>query len=254
MTGPTPSHPGRREANKDAVRAALREAARELFAQHGYEATTVREIASAAGVTTRTFHRYFDGKEGLLAEESLNWIRSLADSIRDRPGDEPPLRAVMEAMRAVIHGTSGGFGPVHLWLFSNQPRPFAVIRRYSPRPFVGLERAIADALRARDAGEPTGDEVGAWPPSDDLESAVLARVAVAALRSAVIHARNLDQSDDDEGDEELARRLDQTLVQTFAIVGRHTAELAESDPPRPQPGRTATRGGPRPARPRRDAR
>src|SRR5690242_16988013 len=51
---------GRREAGKQARRAALTAAAHRLFAEHGYEATTVRDIAAAAGLTERTFYRYFD--------------------------------------------------------------------------------------------------------------------------------------------------------------------------------------------------
>ena len=59
---------GRRETKKLAVRAAVERAARQLFAEHGYEATSVRQIADAAGVAERTFYRYFDGKEGLIAD------------------------------------------------------------------------------------------------------------------------------------------------------------------------------------------
>jgi AcrR family transcriptional regulator len=219
MTAAEPSPPGRRAANKDAVRAALRDAARELFAQNGYEATTVRQIAAAAKVTDRTFYRYFDGKEGLLAEESLAWIQSLNQTIRDRPPDEPPLYAVMQAIRDVIRSPRDGFGPVHLWLFSNQPRPFAAIRRFSPRPFVRLEQAITDALAARSGLKRPGNP----PPDAEFESAVLARVAVAALRSAVIRSRSLNQA----GDAHLAEQLDATLLQTLAILGTHAPELQD---------------------------
>jgi AcrR family transcriptional regulator len=204
----------------------LRDAARGLFAERGYEATTVREIARAANVTERTFYRYFDGKEGLLAEESLAWVQSLDDAIRDRPGDEPPLAAVLQGLREVIGATEGGFGPVHLWLFSNQPRPFAAIRRFSPRPLVRLERAITDALEARQRHPRPADRPCSSTPDDEFESAVLARVAVAALRSAIIHSRDLDEPDDTS----LAARLDATLLQTFEIVRVHAAELPASGP------------------------
>jgi AcrR family transcriptional regulator len=38
-----------------------------LFGGLGYDATTVGDIARAADVTQRTFYRYFDGKEDLIA-------------------------------------------------------------------------------------------------------------------------------------------------------------------------------------------
>jgi AcrR family transcriptional regulator len=229
MTAPAPAPRGRREASKDAVRAGLRDAARGLFATRGYEATTVREIARAAQVTERTFYRYFDGKEGLLAEESLAWVQSLDQAIRDRPGDEPPLAAVLQAMREVIGATQEGSGPVHLWLFSNQPRPFAAIRRFSPRPLVRLEGAITNALEARHRRARPADGPRSPAPDVEFESAVLARLAVAALRSAVIHSRNLDA----RGDTDLAARLDAALLQTFEIIRAHAAELPGSALPTP---------------------
>jgi AcrR family transcriptional regulator len=212
----TPS--GRRQANKDAVRAALREAAHEQFAERGYEATTVREIAAAAKVTERTFYRYFDGKEGLLAEESLAWLAELERAIRERPTAEPPLLAVREAMRETIAASRDGFGPVHLWLFSNQPRPFATIRRFSPRPFVRLEQTIAGAVAARGSGAADATADGG------LEAAVIARVSVAIFRAAVIHSRGAAEGDDAK----LAERLDASLLEAFSILARGAAELTDT--------------------------
>ena len=59
---------GRREANKQATRAALRSAAKQLFASQGFERTTVRDIARLANVTERTFYRYFDGSRHATRE------------------------------------------------------------------------------------------------------------------------------------------------------------------------------------------
>ena len=97
----------RREASKQATRTAVLEAAQRLFALHGYENTTVRAIADAAGVTERTFYRYFDGKEGLLAEEAIDWTEKLCDAIRTRPPEEGPYLAVQHAMIAVAREQIG---------------------------------------------------------------------------------------------------------------------------------------------------
>ena len=80
---------GRREASKRATRAAILAAAKEMFADHGFEATTVRDIARAADVTERTFYRYFDGKEGLIAGEFLAWLAILRQAIIERPSGDP---------------------------------------------------------------------------------------------------------------------------------------------------------------------
>jgi len=201
---------GRREANKQATRAALREAARRLFAERGFEATTVRDIAAAANVTERTFFRYFDGKEGLLADETLAWIDGLHAAICARSSHEPPMTAVREAMLEVSRQTRSESGSP-IWLFSSNPRPLAPLRRATPRLLVRFERSIADAIL-------TGAEQAAsTTPAADLEyrAAVIARAAVAVLRSAIIQARHLQTSDNTV----TAETIEQLLREAFAILG-----------------------------------
>ncbi len=70
------------------------QAAERLFAEHGFEATTVAQIAQTAGVGERTFYRYFDSKEDLLAERAITWIGLLGEAIRARPAAETPYQAV----------------------------------------------------------------------------------------------------------------------------------------------------------------
>src|ERR1039457_299243 len=125
---------GRREARKLATRTALRQAATRLFAEQGYEATTVRQIVRAAHVGERTFYRYFDGKEGLLAEQALAGIDILCDANPQRPAQEPPYVAVGQAMLAVARQAADGTGPAGMWIITDQPQPLALLRRAAPRP------------------------------------------------------------------------------------------------------------------------
>jgi len=166
---------GRREANKRATRAAIREAASQLFAHQGYDATTVREIAEAAGVTERTYYRYFEGKEGLLAEDALHRIELLCDAIRARPAAEPPLAAVEGAMlELAARFDDADTSPV--LLFTPEPEALEVLRRSAPRPLLRFERSIAAAVLDRS----DGSEHAA------LVSQLAARVAIAVLRTAAI--------------------------------------------------------------------
>jgi AcrR family transcriptional regulator len=171
---------GRREASKQATRAALTAAAQRLFAEHSFEATTVADIAAAANVTQRTFYRYFDGKEDLVAEEYRAWLAALRDAIVARPAHEPPLTAVQHAMISVG-------APAPVWPFRD--RPFAGLRQSAPRPLLRFETAITSAILARlGAGEETA---GTPPDAGQFQAEVTARVAVAAFRSAVIRIREL---------------------------------------------------------------
>ena len=151
---------GRREASKQATRAALLAAAKAEFAARGFEAATVRDIASAAGVTERTFYLYFDGKEGLIHEEFTGWLELLHRAILARPAAEPPLTAVQRAMLTIGRTAEQDRGPAPLWLFSGRSG-LRDLRRTAPRPLrPQLESSIAAAVLIRLGGS----DAAAWPP------------------------------------------------------------------------------------------
>ena len=72
-----------------------------LFAERGYSATTVRDIAEAAGVTERTFFRYFTGKEELIIDDALGWLPVLLGKLRGRPDGEDVGTALRRAIQDV---------------------------------------------------------------------------------------------------------------------------------------------------------
>jgi AcrR family transcriptional regulator len=86
-----------RERKKAATRKAIQEHALRLFLDKGYEATTVEEIAAAAGVSHMTFFRHFPRKESVV--ESDDYDPALVDLIVTRPADEDPLTAIHRALR-----------------------------------------------------------------------------------------------------------------------------------------------------------
>jgi AcrR family transcriptional regulator len=61
----------RKPGKSDRTRAAILAAAQELFAEQGYERTTVRDVAARAGIDPALVIRYFDGKEGLFARAAV---------------------------------------------------------------------------------------------------------------------------------------------------------------------------------------
>jgi AcrR family transcriptional regulator len=195
---------GRREAHKRAVRAAIEEAAQRLVAEQGFEATTVRQIADAAGVTERTFYRYFDGKAELVADEARQWMERLAALIRERPSGESPLLAVREAMVALVGQIRDRPETAPLWLFADTAQQYEILQRSAPRPLIRFEEAIAEALLAR-SGESTESR---------REAELVARVSVAVLRSAGIYRRQLVALGD-----ERAGDLEPLLREAFAALG-----------------------------------
>jgi len=73
----------------------------ELFRARGYTETTVEEIASRAGLTERTFFRYFADKREVLFSGAGALKKLIADGVAAAPKATPPLEAVVSAFEAV---------------------------------------------------------------------------------------------------------------------------------------------------------
>ena len=202
---------GRREAHKQATRVAILDAAVGLIAQKGFEDTTVREIADAAGVTERTFYRYFPGKDGIVAEQAREWLAALHLAIVHRPPDETPFRAVQRGLVEALSSSGDDQGPPLARLL-NAPRPVRILPRGSPRPLLRVEETISDAARQRAA------QAGGAPLSvaGDLQVELLGRLAVAALRSAVSRHRLLTAAP--TGSPGLPSLLDAAFAAMAALV------------------------------------
>jgi AcrR family transcriptional regulator len=79
----------------------LAAAAMGLYAEQGFERTTVAEIAERAGVTERTFFRYFADKREVVFSGQERFLAAFTDALRDVPVDLPPMEAVAAAVVAV---------------------------------------------------------------------------------------------------------------------------------------------------------
>lgn len=82
------------------ARGRLENAAMQLFLERGYERTTVEEIAERAGLTERTFFRYFADKREVLFSGSKELEKIIVDHIQSAPRKAGPLEAVASAFEA----------------------------------------------------------------------------------------------------------------------------------------------------------
>jgi AcrR family transcriptional regulator len=191
MTSNLGAPAGPRQQKRLATRARLRQAAAQLFAAQGYDATTVAQITDAAGVGERTFYRYFTSKDDLLAEQALTWTSDLHDAIQRRPAEETPYLAVARALTTLVGQAVADAGPSGYWLIAERPQPIALLRRATPRPLRHLEQTIADAVLPRIQAEAEDSAKPSAADRQQLQSQLLARVAVAVLRTAAIAHREL---------------------------------------------------------------
>lgn len=93
---------GLRTRKKEKTRLAIQDAALELFAEHGFENTTVEQIAALAEISTATFFRYFKSKGDAVfggdSDERATLLPALAQAIIERPLHEDDLTAISQAV------------------------------------------------------------------------------------------------------------------------------------------------------------
>lgn len=90
------------ERKQELVRDALAKAAEALFLAQGFEATTVEQIAAEAGLSRRSFFRYFESKEDVLARRADELGERFYAALAARPTAEPPLVAIRNALVPAI--------------------------------------------------------------------------------------------------------------------------------------------------------
>ncbi|MFC8797618.1 TetR family transcriptional regulator [Promicromonospora sp. NPDC057138] len=113
MSSATSGGPSLREISRDAVRTRITDVALGLFVERGFDQVTVEQIAAAAGMSARTFHRYFPAKEDVVVGEPARWGELVRDALADRPRDEPvweSLRSSFETLLAQAGRINGDEG------------------------------------------------------------------------------------------------------------------------------------------------
>lgn len=97
----TTARGGLRERKKQQTRETISRAALELFAQHGYDDTTLAEIADAAGVAPRTIFAYFESKEDILLCDEHAFLEVLERRLHERPAGTTTVDAIRDFLGAI---------------------------------------------------------------------------------------------------------------------------------------------------------
>jgi AcrR family transcriptional regulator len=88
-----------RDRTRRAVRAEIAEAAVALFAERGFDETTVEDIARAVGMTKRSFFRYFPTKEDAVFAGTEALVEQVVADLEARPADEDPWECLHQVLR-----------------------------------------------------------------------------------------------------------------------------------------------------------
>ena len=161
MSGGVPQ--GLRERKKRATREAIATTARRLFAERGFDAVTVAEIAAAADVSEKTVFNHFATKEDLVFAGGEARLAQLQSDIAQRPPGTSVLDVFRASSEAMLDTVAAGASEDRLVV----PRIVRDSSALQERLAAGWARE-ADALVAAVAEATAADE-------DDIVPAVVAR-------------------------------------------------------------------------------
>jgi AcrR family transcriptional regulator len=159
-----PAALGLRERKKLRTRTELRRQALRLFADVGYAATTIEQIAAAADVSPSTFFRYYPTKESLVLTDDLDEV--LLAALAAQPADLNPVAALRGAIQQALASLSpaeAAWETQRRALMQSVPELRTAMYDELSRTVQMLARALAERLGRAD---------------DDFEITVLAGAAI----------------------------------------------------------------------------
>jgi AcrR family transcriptional regulator len=170
-----------RDVARRAIQAQLVAVAQELFEEQGYESTSVDAIATAAGMSRRTFFRYFASKEELVLGKYDLLGEQLLEGLRARPDDEP-LWIALHAMFDEAAGGQAAEVPVHA--IERIVDETAALRAGYLYRLESIQRSLATEARSRAerVGAPYADDD---PAPEAVVGAAFACMTAARMKSAV---------------------------------------------------------------------
>ena len=192
---------GLRERKKRETRAAIRDAAMKLFAEQGFAATTIDQIAEAANVSRATVFGYYGTKEEIVFGDASAAIESVRTRLRERAEGETTISVV----RAWLEDLTGWLEP-EVILQQRLAREVPVVGARRLQIYGDIEEAIAESLTV---------ELG---PGNGLAASLAAAALVAGLRVVEeTAAARMEREDRALTREETAALLDRAVA--FAQAG-----------------------------------
>ena len=142
-----------------------------LFTERGFESTTIEHIAAEAGVSERTFFRYFTTKASVLWTEFETEVETIRSTLAAVPDDVPMMDAIRDAVVAANHYHAEDVPEMRMRM--NLVAAVPALSSSAAEHYDAWERAIAEfAGRRLDM------------PADSLYPLAIGRAALAACRAA----------------------------------------------------------------------
>jgi AcrR family transcriptional regulator len=198
--------PGLRERKKQQTRQAIRDTALRLFAERGFEAVTVTEVAREANVSPATIFNYFPTKEDLYYQRMEDFEEELLRAVRDRAAGQTVLEAfrdfVLNVSGVLVKEDAGEQVAMFARIVTQSPALQERERQIFARYTQSLAALIAEELRTG------GEDIGGW---------IVANALIGVHRALV----------DDVRRHALAGRIDPQLSRTVRSRGERAFALLE---------------------------
>jgi AcrR family transcriptional regulator len=192
---------------KPGSRGRLHEAALELYAQRGFDHTTVAEIAKRAGLTERTFFRHFGDKREVLFAAAGALQEALVSTVANAPASLTPLDAIAAGLEAVAAELPDrDTARQRQTIIAANPE----LRERDLSKYASLSAALAEALRARGLPDPA--------------ATLTAEVGIAVFRIAF--ERWIDEANDRDLPELIRETLDE--LEALSAEGRRSPSASAS--------------------------
>ena len=148
--------PGLRERKKQQTRELIVEAARRLFAERGFDAVTVAQIARAANVSEVTVFNYFATKEDLFYGGMQFFEEKLLDAVRERGPGESVLEAFRRPVLDGLKRLAGDEPAQEIAAAGNLISSSPALEAHEREVVARYTRLLGDQL-AKEAGARPGD-------------------------------------------------------------------------------------------------
>ena len=155
----------------------------ELFVENGFDATTVDQIATAAGISPRSFFRYFPTKEDVVIGDPMEYGVVLRAALEGRPAEEGAARAMGRALGAFVDSVDAN--PAALGVSTVMLKTPSLWAKHIEKQRVWVDLLLPDVRR----------RVGAAPHADLLATAII-EAALSTFHASLMYWAARGGSDD----------------------------------------------------------
>ncbi|MEV3991960.1 TetR family transcriptional regulator [Streptomyces sp. NPDC049837] len=203
------------ERKRQLVSNELTEAALQLLALKGFDGVTIDEIATSAGVSKRTFFRYFASKEDVVVQFLAGMGADIHAELAARPAGEPPSVALRHAVRVPV-AACGDHAERALRVVRLILRTPALLARFLERQAQWRDDLAAELAR----------RLG-LDPATDLYPRLAAGMALSAFDAVLHRWSDSDGAEDPAG---LTDRAFAVIAPALDAVGARPPRAAEGAP------------------------